>query len=410
MKPFGLASGLVQGRTETSPEARLWDFLVIGAGPAGSLAAHELAKYGAAVLLVDKAAFPRHKPCGGCLSWRALRELELSGLGHLARELGAKRLGTLYLGAEGRRARIRIPESAGLSRESLDAALIHEACAQGVTFLPETKGVFEKAEDNAAVVRLASEGREFTARARMVLATDGLLGTALSESESYPSSVAPDSMVGVSTVLEAGASPAEEGTIYMACGKEGYVGLVRREDDKLEIAAALRPQFLRAAGTPGACAALFDQAGFDIPAGLKNADWKGTAPLTRERQILAGRRLFILGDAAGYVEPFTGEGIYWAFLQARALTSLLHSLRFEWYDALEEEWPRLYAKLMDKRRRACRAMTRLLRFAAFRRAVLRGLGLMPWLAGPVVKSIHGSGPEKETSRPYAGRGLSKAAA
>jgi menaquinone-9 beta-reductase len=222
----------------------------------------------------------------------------------------------------------------------------------------------------------------------MVLTSDGLMGSALGAAEEE-TDVDDDSFIGVSAVLEKNASHARSGIIYMACGRDGYVGLVRREDERLEVAAALDPGYMRAAGTARACAILFEQAGFKVPSGLDTADWKGTPPLTRSSQMLSGPRFFVLGDAAGYVEPFTGEGIYWAFLQARALTSLLAALRFEWYEDLQHEWPSLYGKLMAKRRRACRAMTRLIGMPAVRRAVVSGLHYMPWLASPMVHSIHG---------------------
>lgn len=52
-----------------------FDAIIIGAGPAGSTAAYRLARAGARVLLLDKARFPREKPCGGGVTVRALREL-----------------------------------------------------------------------------------------------------------------------------------------------------------------------------------------------------------------------------------------------------------------------------------------------------------------------------------------------
>ena len=52
-----------------------FDAIVVGAGPAGSTAAHRLATAGARVLLLDRARFPRDKPCGGGLTIRAVREL-----------------------------------------------------------------------------------------------------------------------------------------------------------------------------------------------------------------------------------------------------------------------------------------------------------------------------------------------
>src|SRR6266576_1839461 len=55
-----------------------FDVLVVGAGPAGSTAAYRLARSGASVLLVDKARFPRDKPCGGGVTLRAARLLPFS--------------------------------------------------------------------------------------------------------------------------------------------------------------------------------------------------------------------------------------------------------------------------------------------------------------------------------------------
>ena len=52
-----------------------FDAIVIGAGPAGSTTALRLAREGASVLLLDKARFPRDKPCGGGLTGRALKNL-----------------------------------------------------------------------------------------------------------------------------------------------------------------------------------------------------------------------------------------------------------------------------------------------------------------------------------------------
>ena len=56
--------------------AKLWDVVIIGAGPAGSTLALELTRQGFEVLLVDRASFPRGKVCGGCLNGNALAALD----------------------------------------------------------------------------------------------------------------------------------------------------------------------------------------------------------------------------------------------------------------------------------------------------------------------------------------------
>lgn len=69
-----------------------WDVIVVGAGPAGALAARQLATQQLKVLLVEKQAFPRWKVCGSCLNGHALKSLESAGLGDLPAQLGASSL------------------------------------------------------------------------------------------------------------------------------------------------------------------------------------------------------------------------------------------------------------------------------------------------------------------------------
>ena len=105
----------------------------------------------------------------------------------------------------------------------------------------------------------------------------------------------------------------EPQTVYMACAAEGYVGQVVVEDGRMDMAAALDPLAVKAAGGPGELATkIIDQAGFPPVPDLARLPWKGTPHLTRQSPRLGGERLFVLGDAAGYVEPFTGEGMAWA--------------------------------------------------------------------------------------------------
>ena len=63
------------GEDERQRSRRLWDVVVVGAGPAGAVVARELALAGATVLLVDRRRFPRNKVCGGCLSARTVAQL-----------------------------------------------------------------------------------------------------------------------------------------------------------------------------------------------------------------------------------------------------------------------------------------------------------------------------------------------
>ena len=94
--------------TVTLEEAarRTWDAVVVGAGPAGATAARELARRSVAVLLVDRAAFPRWKVCGCCLNGRAAAVLRTAGLGALTAGCRAVPLECVQLAAGGRQARV----------------------------------------------------------------------------------------------------------------------------------------------------------------------------------------------------------------------------------------------------------------------------------------------------------------
>src|SRR5262245_57690937 len=113
-----------------------WDAVVVGAGPAGSVTARELARGGARVLLVDKATFPRPKVCGCCLNRATLAALRAVGLGHIPARCGAVPLSRVKLAAGRSAADVLLPGGVAVSREAFDAALVAEAVSAGVTFRP----------------------------------------------------------------------------------------------------------------------------------------------------------------------------------------------------------------------------------------------------------------------------------
>ncbi len=81
--------------------APCWEVVVVGAGPAGALAAHGLASRGVRVLLVEQRNFPRWKVCGACLSPQALAALKAAGLAELVAAEGGIHLQQLQLGLAG---------------------------------------------------------------------------------------------------------------------------------------------------------------------------------------------------------------------------------------------------------------------------------------------------------------------
>ena len=365
-----------------------WDAVVVGAGPAGALAARELARRGRAVLLVDRESFPRWKVCGCCLSARALGTLARVGLGDLPERCGAVALHQVRLAGPGCGAEVPLPGGAALSRQALDAALVEAAVQAGASFLPGTRAA--RTEESPGERSLLLQRGECRARVhtRLVLLAHGLGGAPAGE-PGFRLRRARTARVGAGAIVDAAPGWYGRGTIFMACGRGGYLGLVRLENGRLDLAAAFDVAWLRRAGGPGrAAAVLLAEVGWPAVPGLAEAAWRGTPRLTRRLVRPAGERLFVLGDAAGYVEPFTGEGIAWALASAAALAPLADRAVRGWSAALAAEWCRLYRQTIVRRQVACQVTAAVLRHPALVRAALRVLAAAPGLAGPLVRHLN----------------------
>lgn len=359
-----------------------YDCIIVGAGPAGSIAARELARGGARVLLVDRASFPRPKVCGCCVNPRALEILARAGLGDLTERLGALPLTGLSLAAGGLRAVIDHPLGAAVSREAFDAALARAAMEAGAEFQPATSALLRPvASSTHRAVRLDRGGRSWEARARFVVSATGLTD-ALFPREHH-ATTAPHGKLGAGAIAPEAPPGYEPNRIYMACGAEGYVGLVVLEDGRLDLAAALRPEAVREAGGVGALAErVLAGAGLPPAPDARRLPWRGTPILTRSPRRLVDGRVFRVGDSAGYVEPFTGEGIAWAIAGGRALgTILLAALQ---RDASADEaarvWRHAHRREIGRRQIICRLAGRALRSPWATRTLIRALSLRPGLA------------------------------
>src|SRR6478609_11073841 len=102
---------------------KTWDVIVIGAGPAGSLAARQLALAGLQTLLVDAKQFPREKVCGGYLNSRSLEALGQAGLAHLGGGGCESQVTGLELIRGRQRTHFRLPPGRVICRTTFDAAL-----------------------------------------------------------------------------------------------------------------------------------------------------------------------------------------------------------------------------------------------------------------------------------------------
>ncbi len=366
--------------------ARRWDVAVIGAGPAGTMAARELALAGLEVVLVDRASFPRRKVCGGCLNASGLSTLAAAGLGDLPFRLGGRRLSSMQLLAGGRSATVPAA-GAAVSREVLDLALAQRAVAAGAVFLPAVTAAVEALSRPFHRISLVREGVRFAVQARVVVAATGLGGRF--GAPGFATTVARGSRVGGGTILDVAPATVPDGTVVMAWAPGGYVGLVRVEGDRLNVAAAMTPRLARDAGGLGAAArSILEAAGAAVPEGLAGAVWHGTPPLTRRTVPAATDRLFLVGDATGYEEPFTGEGMAWALAAGRLVGGLVRRAVASGGEGLAEEWERTLDSTIRRRQRLCRVLAASLRRPALSRAAVAVLARVPGLAAPLIRSVN----------------------
>jgi geranylgeranyl reductase family protein len=287
------------------PSRMRYDAIVVGAGPAGSYAAYLLAKGGAAVALLDRASFPREKPCGGALSRKALElvELDLSPVIH-GRVTGA------WL-AHGERAVFcdtRGMAAAMTLRTELDALLIEHAVAAGATFHPQTN--FLDVETRGGDVRVTASRGELTGR--VLLAADGV------------ASAVRRRVFGGDVVEYA---PAVEALVYarpaalarfrdrvlldLAGMPRGY-GWIFGKRDHLNVGVY---SICRTGGIRGHLAAFL--ARHPSLAGCERIRYLGhPIPVANRARRFERGPVWLLGDAAGLAECVLGEGIYFALKSA----------------------------------------------------------------------------------------------
>lgn len=367
-----------------------WDVIVVGAGPAGSVAALELARRGVSVLLVDRAVFPRSKVCGCCLNRAALSTLDAIGLREFTTRLGAIPFDHVRLAAGRHQADVPFAGVA-VSREALDTALCDAAVEAGVTLCQGVRAVLGPYERDRPIVWLHRQGRRFAVTARVIVAANGLAGRLDPSSPAFSSINTLGSRIGAGVAIPRENVPDfyAPGRVYMATGHGGYAGLVQLEDGRLDVGACLDVGFVRTTGSPAAVAgAILESVGWPLPPNFEQMPWKGTPPLTRRPQEVAGRRWFAIGDAAGYVEPFTGEGMAWAIQSAVAIVPLAVRAVEGWNEAMIGEWSSLHSRLFRGRHRLCRSVAHILRFPGSVRMLVRLLSAAPLLARPLAARLN----------------------
>jgi flavin-dependent dehydrogenase len=133
---------------------------------------------------------------------------------------------------------------------------------------------------------------------------------------------------------------------------------------------------------------ILQEAGFRVPDGLGDAKWRGTRHLTRRSRDKATHRLLVLGDAAGYVEPFTGEGIAWALESGREAAALACRSIESFDSRVEASWTRRHQEIVGHSQRRCALIAAGLRRESLMKLAVTLLARAPQFAAPVIRRLN----------------------
>ncbi|MEW9532196.1 NAD(P)/FAD-dependent oxidoreductase [Microbispora sp. NPDC049125] len=287
----------------------VWDVVIVGGGPAGSAAALRARQLrpDARVLLLDKAAFPRDKACGDGIAAHARVELATLGLPDLIADYRpTSRLSVVSPGGARVLATVARPNHV-VPRKVFDARLVEAVRAAGVEVRHHRVRSVD-ARDGYVLVDGAIP-------ARAVIAADGA-NSAVRRLAGIPAS--PDGHTAIAVRGYADV-PADDDVQLIAMQREGwpaYAWSFPVGDGTANVGFGMLLPGLRATGLPGR-AVLHGRLAELLPH-LPARDLRAHhLPLSTGRPTPGAGRVLLAGDAGSFINPLTGEGIYYALLTGR---------------------------------------------------------------------------------------------
>lgn len=286
--------------------AKLYDVVIAGAGPAGSTCGRICAKAGLRTLLLERETFPRPKPCGGALSGRALSHLGLSlPPGLIERECYGVRV---HYGKHRVEVRKDLPIAVMVSREKFDHYLAQQAVEAGAS-LHEEEPVREFSVQGDRVAVVTERGRY---EGRCLVGADGansVVGRTVRPM--FPRDEIAAALVGMFRVDDREIDERLDGLLDLYFGMtplgygwvfphKGYCSVgVMGQASEFDAPPKVFSEFAASRGM-----AVARPQGHTIP-------WGGFP------RTVVGRRVLLVGDAAGFADPFHGEGMAGAILSGK---------------------------------------------------------------------------------------------
>lgn len=293
----------------------LFDVAIVGGGPAGSTCAAFCARAGLRALVLEREKFPREKVCGDCLNPSCWPVLERLGLAHRVRDLSHSRLESVeFIAICGRNVIVDLPSGddceLSVKRSLFDDLLLKRARELGAHVREKTT-VTALAHDKNWRIE-TTNGENFSAR--ILVGADGRNSTVARLRNLLPRPVRERVALQAHIPL-----PQNFGRrIVLQFLPEGYSGQAPVNETELNLCLV---------GTPPTISRLrrWAERHFAI---CTEQPWRSITPLTRSQVPCVHENLFFIGDAARVVEPFTGEGIYYALcsgeLAAIAIAKIIH--------------------------------------------------------------------------------------
>jgi menaquinone-9 beta-reductase len=278
---------------------QLFDVAIVGGGPAGSSCAAFCAMAGLQSLILDREKFPREKVCGDCLNpscWPVLERLELADR---VRDLPHSKLCSVeFISISRRGVTVDLPSrpdgEISVKRSLFDDLLLTRAAELGANIREQTTVTGLRRDDHWNIE--TSSGDSF--QTRILVGADGRNSTVAHLCNLLPRPARERVALQAHIPL-----PRDFGNrIVLQFLREGYSGQAPVSEAQLNLCLV---------GTPPTISTLrkWAQRQFDLPT---NQPWRTITPLTRSPIPSVHENLFFIGDAARVVEPFTGEGIYYA--------------------------------------------------------------------------------------------------